>query len=130
MFQGSGGHASRLKIAVHRSSLLEDSFQRIRWITDTAELRLQTEVSFEGGEKGIDCGGLSRSLSPCAIGLNVLYSVSILSCVCVCVCVYVRACVCVCVRACVCMCVCMHVCVRACVCVCVSVCVSSHQYVC
>ncbi|KAL5481303.1 hypothetical protein EMCRGX_G021436 [Ephydatia muelleri] len=57
---GSGGHASRLKIAVHRSSLLEDSFQRIRWITDTAELRLQTEVSFEGGEKGIDCGGLSR----------------------------------------------------------------------
>ena len=55
MLQGSG----RLKIPVNRSTVLEDSYNHILRVVDVQQFRLQLEVDF-AGERGLDCGGLSR----------------------------------------------------------------------
>ena len=53
--QGNG----KFNITVNRDAILEGSYNHIKSVTDTQQLRLQLQVVFTG-EKGIDCGGLSR----------------------------------------------------------------------
>ena len=53
--QGNG----KFNITVNRDAILEGSYNHIKSVTDTQQLRLQLQVVF-AGEKGIDCGGLSR----------------------------------------------------------------------
>lgn len=47
-----------LKVNVHRETLLEDSFQRLRFAS-TSDMRRRLSVTFHG-EEGIDAGGVTR----------------------------------------------------------------------
>lgn len=56
--QSAGRNFGSLRISVHRSSVMEDSFQKLRFCS-AEEMRKRLSVTFLG-EDGIDAGGLTR----------------------------------------------------------------------
>jgi hypothetical protein len=56
--QSSGRSYGSLRIVARRSSVMEDSFQKLRFCT-AEEMRRRLNVTFHG-EEGIDAGGLTR----------------------------------------------------------------------